>query len=157
MIIEFEFDHDIETVYKTITDTDFLVDRALSLGNESADAEAQDANGELTINLNRTRKIKVPAVLGALLKDKQTAISTEVWRADGDGYICDSKADIDGAPIKINGVMKLTPTDIGCRFHADVDVKARVLIGGGTIKKYASKTVAKELELECEYTAKHLS
>lgn len=157
MIVEYTFDHDVETVYATLTNPAFLIDRALSLGNEKADANLQESGSNRIIELERTRQIKVPAILNALLKQTQTATSKELWRKDGEGYVAESTADIDGAPISLNGTIRLSPSGTSCHFKADVTVKARVLIAKRTLKKYASKTVAKELELECEYTAKYLA
>lgn len=157
MIVKFEFDQDVETVYQTMTDTEFLIQRALKLGNHLADAKADSDGDNVVIKLNRTRMIKVPSILSALISDEQTATSKEVWSRVGDKYICESKADIDGAPLELAGKITLSPNGSGCLYVAEVDVKAKVMIGRGTLKKYASKTVAKELELECEFTAKHLA
>ena len=156
MIVKFEFNQDIETVYQTLINTEFLIERALELGNHAADAKADSDGDQVIINMNRTRMIKVPSILSALIKDEQTAISEEVWSRVGENYVCKSKADIDGAPLEVVGTVTLSPNGAGCLYEAEVDVKAKVMIGRGSLKKYASKTISKELELECEFTARHL-
>lgn len=172
MIIDYDFDHDIDTVYQTITDIDFLLERALELGSDSAEAEIETDGDQTTIILSRSRQIKVPKLIRGLINKQQNAKNTEVWRAkDGGGYISDSRADVDGIPINIAGIVTLSSikrstkrstkcsvkSATACHYKADINVSVRTRIAANTIKKYATKLIAKEIALECHYVAKYLT
>lgn len=157
MIVTFEFKHDVETVYKTITNPLFLKDRALSLGSVEAQSDAVQEKSNNKVTLTRKRKINVPAVLKSMLKTIQTAQTDELWSQDGDNYSCQNSTIIDGAPLEISGQISLTPSVNGCTFQADFEPDAKVRFFAKKLEKYAGKTIAKEIELECEYTANYLA
>ena len=157
MIVNFEFKHDIEQVYKTITNPKFLEARAMELGSLEANSESQEIESNNQVTLIRKRKINVPSVLKAILKSVQTARTNELWSQNGDQYSCQNSTDIDGAPLKISGHIQLLPSVDGCTFKAEFETDANIPFIGKKLEKYAAKTVAKEIELECEYTAKYLA
>jgi len=156
MLVNFKFNHDIDLVYKTLTDPQFLIDRALKLGSLDAQSEFKHVESKLQISLIRRRKINVPRVLRAVLKSIQTAKTEETWSRSGDNYMCQNATDIDGAPLTIKGNISLTPSTTGCTFSADFEPDAKVPFIGKKLEKYAGKTIAKEIELECEYTVAYL-
>ena len=153
MQVRHEFKHDAKTVFNILTDADFLKKRAIALGSIDANC---NING-LKITLVRQREIKVPAVLSAFLNKVQTATTSELWRQQDDGFNCDNSTEIDGAPLSINGNINLVPSANGCLFTANFETKAKIIFGKGKLQKYAGRTIAKELELECQYTDDYLS
>ena len=157
MQVSYEFNHDISIVYSTLTDPDFLAARALKLGSIEANGNLEVGESNQKITLTRKRKINVPSVLKAFLKNVQTAVTQEIWCAQGDGYRCDNTTDIQGAPLAITGQINLAPSVNGCTFIASFKPDAKIMLGARKLEKYAAKTIAKEIELECEYTAKHLA
>jgi len=157
MQVKYEFNHDISAVYQTLTNPDFLATRALKLGSLEASGSAKQVENNQQVTLTRKRKIKVPSVLKAFLKSIQTAVTNETWVADGSGYRCENSTDIQGAPLDIAGDIALTPSASGCTFIANFKPDAKIMFGARKLEKYAAKTIAKEIELECEYTAKHLA
>ncbi|MFT6408153.1 MAG: hypothetical protein ACJAQ6_001569 [Arenicella sp.] len=68
MQVTHEFNHDIELVFKTLTDPVFLKQRALSLGNLDANCDANGEPSNCQLKLVRQRQINVPAVLSAFVK-----------------------------------------------------------------------------------------
>ena len=156
MQVTYEFSHDIATVFKTLTDPNFLAERALKLGSLEANGNAQGQASDQTVTLTRKRRINVPSVLKAFLKSVQTAVTNEVWCADGEGYLCKNNTDIQGAPLAVSGEVTLMPSAAGCTFVANFEPDAKIMLGAKKLEKYAAKTIAKEIELECEYTAKYL-
>ncbi len=157
MIVNHHFDHDIELVYNTLTDPQFLQQRALELGSMEAESQSQQVEGNQQVTLLRRRKVKVPFVLRKMLKTIQTANTSELWRQLDGGYRCENNTDVDGAPLAIKGNIALSSSASGCDFRAEFETEAKVALFKKKLQKYAGKTVAKEIELECEYTARHLA
>jgi len=152
-----EFHHDSNLVYKTLTDAEFLQQRALALGSLEASCDSSGTPADCQVKLIRQREIKVPAVLSAFLKNVQTASTNEHWKQQGDKYSCENSTEIDGAPLSIKGNVSLVPSESGCTFTANFQTKAKIMFGKKKLQQYAGKTIAKELELECQYTEKHLA
>lgn len=157
MQVNYEFSHEIDLVFKALTDPGFLKQRALSLGSLEANCSAKGAAPNCQLELIRKREINIPAVLSAFLKKVQTAVTNEHWSQQGDQYICTNSTEIDGAPLSISGKMTLSPTATGCLLSANFETKAKIMFGKKKLQEYAGKTIAKEIELECEYTAKQLA
>jgi hypothetical protein len=156
MKITYQFHHDINLVFKTLTDPIFLKQRALALGSLDASCDYQGNQSDIQIKLVRQREIKIPAVLSAFLKKVQTASTNEHWTQKGERFECENSTEIDGAPLSINGRVSLTPTSSGCLYTADFETTAKIMFGKKKLQQYAGKTIKKELELECEYTQKIL-
>jgi hypothetical protein len=152
MKITHEFHHDINLVFKTLTDPVFLKQRALELGSIDASCDCQGAQPDLQIRLVRQREIKIPAVLSAFLKKVQTASTNEHWTHEGEQYNCENSTEIDGAPLSIKGNVNLAPSSSGCTYTANFETTAKIIFGKKKLQQYAGKTIKKELELECEYT-----
>jgi len=157
MQVTHTFSQDIQTVFKTLTDSDFLKQRAIDLGSVKASCNSDADDQDCKVTLVRERKINVPGVLSAFVKSVQIATTEEHWSQNGDQYTCRNTTEIDGAPLSIMGTMTLAPNGNGCTFSADFETKANIMFGKKKLQQYAAKTIAKELELECEYTAKHLN
>ncbi len=156
MQITHEFKHDIDLVFSTLTDPDFLKQRALSLGSVEVSCDLSGSLPEFQIKLVRQREITIPAVLSAFLKKVQTATTQEHWQQSAKQYRCENATEIDGAPLSITGTMQLIPSASGCTYIANFDTHAKIMFGKKNLQKYAAKTIAKEIELECNYTSKYL-
>jgi len=156
MRVTHEFKHDINLVFKTLTDPSFLKQRALALGSLSASCDSNGTPSDRQVTLIRQREIKVPAVLSAFLKKVQTATTNEQWKQNDNQFNCDNSTEIEGAPLSIQGTVNLVPSSTGCQFSANFITKAKIMFGKRKLQQYANKTIVKELELECQYTQKHL-
>lgn len=152
-----EFHHPIVQVFKTLTDAIFLKQRALALGSLEANCSVSGSESNYQVELVRQREIKVPAALSAFLKKPQIATTIEQWQHQDEQYSCQNTADIDGAPLSIKGSVRLVPNDSGCIFTAEFESKAKIMFGKKTLQQYAGETILKELQLECQYTEKHLA
>jgi hypothetical protein len=157
MRVTHEYRHPIEQVFKTLTDATFLKQRALALGGQEANCAVSGAMPNYRIELVRQRQINIPAVLSAFLKKIQTATTAELWPQNSEKYSCQNTTDIDGAPLTIKGSVSLVPNDSGCIFTAEFESKAKIMFGKKTLQQYAGETILKELQLECQYTEKHLA
>lgn len=157
MQITHTFSQDSQTVFETLTNAEFLKQRAIALGSVTASCESDANDRDCKLTLVRERKINVPRVLTAFVKSVQIATTEEHWSLDGGQYRCTNTTEIDGAPLSIKGIITLAPNDSGCTLTANFETKARIMFGKKNLQQYAAKTIAKELELEFEYTAKHLN
>lgn len=131
--------------------------RALALGSLDANCDSRGALPDYQVKLVRKREINVPMVLSAFLKKIQTATTHEQWMQVNTRFNCENSTEIDGAPLRIIGKVSLIQSESGYTFVAGFETKAKIMFGKKKLRQYAAKTISREIELECEYTAKHLN
>jgi len=157
MQIEHQFSHDVSLVYKTLTDPEFLKQRALSLGSLDVRCEVKQEQSACQIMLVQERQINVPSVLSAFVKKIQIATTNEQWQRVGEGFSCDSDTEIDGAPLSIKCSFNLVPNASGSSFTANFQTEAKIIFGKKNLQQHAEKKIAREIQSECDYTDKHLN
>ena len=107
--VQASFDHDVEAVFKALTDPEFLVDRNLAIGEISAEYNKKEDEGTTTLHAVRQVRRTLPGVLAKLFDPVNVMDMTENWQADGDGWSGDWTLDICDQPVIITGQFNLVP------------------------------------------------
>jgi len=136
MTVSFEFDHDVETVYETLTEPQFLVDRCLALGELSAECDVEEDDNYTTVNLVREISRDLPRIMAKLFDPVQVMDMQERWQAQGDAWRGDWTMDVRGQPVAISASFELVPTNSGCRYSVTHRVKAKIPLVGKQVEKY---------------------
>lgn len=136
MAVNFEFEHDVQTVYETLTDPDFLVDRCLALGELSAECDVEEDEELTVVNLVREIKRDLPKVLAKVFGPVQLTEMQEKWRPCEDGWRGDWTMKVRGQPVTIFADFKLLATRKGCRYSVSHRAKAAIPLVGRTVEKY---------------------
>ena len=136
MAVNFEFEHDAQTVYEVLTDPDFLVDRCLALGELSAECELEEDNNTATIRLVREISRDLPAVLAKVFGAVQLTDMEESWEPDEDGWHGRWTMKVRGQPVTIFADFKLVNTATGCRYSVSHRAKAAIPLIGKQVEKY---------------------
>jgi len=157
MSVSCQFECDVETVYESLTDPQFLVDRSLALGELSAECEVTEDEGVTTISLVREISRDLPRVLAKLFDPVQIMDMTENWYEDDEGFSGDWTIAIRGQPVKITAEFELVPTDEGCQYTVTHKAKAKVLLVGRQVEKYILGQTADGARDELDYLANELS
>ena len=136
MTVSFEFDHDVATVYETLTEPQFLVDRCLALGELSAECDVEEDEDYTTVNLMREIRRDLPRIMAKLFDPVQVMDMQELWQAQGDGWGGEWTMDVRGQPVTISATFELVPTKTGCRYSVTHQVKAKIPLVGRQVEKY---------------------
>ena len=93
---------------------------------------------------------RVPDPFRSAVGQTLTLVQTETWdppAADGSrsGRL---ELEVRGAPIRLTGTLRLTPTGTGTEETVDGDLKARVPLVGGRIEKAAEPAVRAAIDAE---------
>jgi hypothetical protein len=137
MSMNFEFEHDAASVFDLLTDPQFLVDRCLAMGELEASCEVEEKAGVTVVSLTRKLKRDLPRFLAKMLDPEQIMQMTEKWQADGNGgWNGEYTFDMEGQPVCIRAKFELYPTDAGCCYSIEHQVKAKIPLIGGRIEKY---------------------
>lgn len=157
MAVEYKFECDVSSVYETLTDPQFLVDRSLALGELSAECEVTEDADVTVVELEREVSRDLPRVLAKVFDPVQIMDMTENWREDGEGYSGDWTIEVRGQPVTITAEFELMPTDTGCRYKVTHRAKAKILLVGKQVEKYILGQTADGARDELDYLSKHLS
>ena len=150
---EHQSEHDVETVFRGLTDESWPVrkDAALNDGSRLVRRE-ETAGGGVTLVVSRELPAGVPGFLERFLPQDGRVTQTDAWGPAEDGTRSGTwQVEIPGAPARLGGTMRLEPTASGSRYSIDGEVKVKVpVIGGkaeGFIAGMVEKLAAKEAEV----------
>ena len=157
MSVSYEFDHDVQTVYETLTEPQFLVDRCLALGELSAECNVEEDDDSTVVHLVREVSRDLPRVLAKLFDSIQITDMREEWRADGDSWLGAWELEVRGLPVTIAARFELVPTKNGSHYSVSHRVKAKIPLVGKQIEKYIMGQTAGGATDELEYLSNYLS
>ena len=156
MAVRYEFAGDVETVFRLLTNREFLVQRSKDLGERSAGCEIEEAGETTRVIQEREIERELPSFLAKLFSSRQQVKTREEWRRSGDGYAGSFSWEIVGQPVQIKGRFTLKPADGGCLYRGKHDVKVNLPLIGGRAEKYALSEAEKSLLRELEYAGHKL-
>ena len=136
MAVDFEFEHDAQTVYDALTDPDFLVDRCLALGELSAECDVEEGEGVTTIRLAREISRDMPALLAKIFGAVQLTEMEERWEPNEHGWHGGWTMKVRGQPVTIFGDFELVNTPTGCRYSVSHRAKAAIPLVGSKVEKF---------------------
>jgi hypothetical protein len=156
MTVHFEFEHDAQAIYKSLTDPNFLTDRNLALGEISAEYDVQKDKKLLTINAVREVRRELPGVLAGLFDPVNVMDMTEKWQADGEGWSGDWTMEVRGQPVTLFGRFELAPTGSGCCYSVSHRASVKIPFLAGKIEKFILGQTVQGADDELEYLRNHL-
>jgi hypothetical protein len=158
MTVEYEFNHDVETVQKMLVDPGFLAERLVALGEDRPEVRVSSKGRSTILTLQRTARRDLPKIAAKFIGGEQRFEMTEKWRPRSEGWKGEYHIDVVGAPLVIDARFELTPTDSGCIYtiHHEARVKIPIPIAGRALKTFLVKQIAEGSETELDYLAKFL-
>lgn len=136
MPVDFEFQHDVQTVYETLTDPDFLVERCLALGELSAECDVEHDKKVTIVNLVREISRDLPKFLAKVFGSEQVTEMKEKWVPCKEGWRGEWTMKVQGQPVTIFADFTLLSTASGCRYSVSHRAKAAIPLLGGKVEKY---------------------
>jgi hypothetical protein len=157
MPLNYEFEHDVESVFNLLTDPDFLVDRCLELGELEASSDV-DQKGETTaVNMTRKLERKLPGFLAKMMDPVQTIHIKEKWQPDEEGgWVGEYAFEVEGQPVSISAKFELYPTDMGCCYSIEHQASARIPLLGRKIEKFIHTQAVEGCTAELDYLRERL-
>lgn len=136
MAVEFEFEQDVQSIYETLTDPQFLVDRCLALGELDAECEVEEGDEITTVKLVREIERDIPKVLARLFKGAQVTEMTEEWQPHKKGWRGHWTLSVRGQPVTVEADFTLEPTRKGSRYTVSHRAKAKIPVVGRQVEKF---------------------
>jgi hypothetical protein len=151
MTIEFTFKNGVAAVFDLLTDADYLVERALELGELSADCTVEDDNDGVVITMTREVQQHLPAFLARLFDARQTVELTERWKGKGNTRHGSYSLRIVGQPVTVEAEIRLkSDPGGGCTYAITHKAKAQIPLIGRRVEQFilsqAEEGTRKELD-----------
>jgi hypothetical protein len=158
--IEHDYASDVETVYALISDPGFVERKYVAIGGRDVAVDRSETDdGGCEVVTKRTISVDLPGFARKVLTPSQTAIQVEHWApATTSGErVCTYTVEAQGAPSRIEGVHKLTPSGTGCHHTIDIDAKISIPLIGGRLEKLAADQGREDIAKQFEYTDDELA
>ena len=144
MEMSYSFNHDVDSVFGLLTDPDFLVERAMALGDLSVDCEVNEEGDTTGVNMIREVSRELPAFLGKLFSSQQVLELEERWHSTGANKSGSFLVRVLGHPVSIQAEFSLKQTNTGCNYVLDPNAKVKIPLIAGKIEKYINSHTKEE-------------
>lgn len=146
-------------VLAMLKDRDATVAKYESMGHRQVEVlEFGEHDGVLRIVTSRVVDVDLPGFAKRVLKPTNTMRQTDEWRPAGTSWEGTFDVDVQGSPVHIAGVMRLTPDDGTCTHEVTITVTVKVPLVGGRIADWAAKNdVRRSLDGEFAFNDRWLA
>lgn len=152
----FEYPHDVDTVFRLITDPDALTKRCEALGERVVKVEVSEEGGTTKTRITREVEQELPGFAKKLFKPTNVVVEREEWRSDGDRKIGTGNLKIVGTGASIDSTIELSPTGSGCVYEIDFQVTAKAPLIRKKLESFIGETALESLRKQHEHFARVL-
>jgi hypothetical protein len=131
----------LDSVLDMFGDPDAVVARYEGMGHRDVEVlECTRTDDSLRVRTSRVVEVDLPGFARKVLSPTNTMVQTDEWTASGDGTWDGTVAvDVQGAPVKMSGSMRLEPAGYGTTMHLTLSMSVKVPLVGGRIADWAGK------------------
>lgn len=158
--LEHDYAAGVETVYQLISDPGFVERKYVAIGGRDVAVDCSETDdGGCEVVTKRTISVDLPGFAKKVLTPSQTATQIEVWApaTSAGERVCTYTVEAHGAPSRIEGVHRLTPTASGCHHTIDIDAKISIPLIGGKLEKLAAEQGSEDIAKQFAYTDDELA
>ena len=147
----------IDSIYKSCMNADFIKTKMESLGARHIEVNILKKGDSTTVEIVREMPVEVPFALKSIVKPWTKMTQTEVWKGEKGGpYDCNITIKVQGAPLSIQGQMKLAAHESGTAAVSITEVKCTIPFVGKMLESFIGETSKRAIEQEFEYMGKHV-
>lgn len=154
----FTFSQDIETVFETLVDPDFIVARGQQLGEKKITAETyENDDGEIIVESSRTVQRELPSFLAKVFSSEQSLHFKEVWEEVEDHWEGNYTVTVEGQPVTIKANFTLAPKGSGSEYTIDISAKANIPLIGKKVEKFILSQTGDGVQAEMDFLQDYLN
>jgi hypothetical protein len=149
----------VDVVIAMFRDETATVARYESMGHRDVQVLELTADDDaVRIVSSRVVDVELPGFAKKALKPTNTMKQTDEWHRQSDGSWSGTfTVDVQGAPVRIDGTMKLAPEGDGSRHEVTLDLQVKIPLIGGKVADWVGKNDAQRtLDSEFAFNAQHL-
>lgn len=158
MAVIYEFESDVNAVFKLLTNAKYLDRRNIAIGDFASESTIEKKAKKTIVSIDRIRANAAPRFIAKILPDEQILHTLEEWYSDGeDGWLADQQTRFEGPPVAGHAQIELYPTEKGCCYHAQYSATVNIPLISTRVKKYVIKLLEEKCKADLEYLSEHLS
>lgn len=151
------YEQPIEAIYKSCINHDFIKTKMAALGARNIEVTIQRKKDSVIVEIVREMPIDVPSIFKSFMNPWTKMTQTEVWKGDTGGpYYCNIDIKVHGAPLNIQGQMKLGATEGGTAVVSITEVNSTIPFIGQSLSNFIGETSKKAIEQEFAYIGAHV-
>ncbi len=154
--VRFSYPHDVDTVYRFLVDPAVVRRRSEAFGE--TDIHVTILGDPLTsptvTNVSKV-KAQVPGFAKRFLSPVNTVTDVKAW--DAAARTARLSVDIQGAPVKVSGSIRLETAGGGCDYVVDFQVSCRIPLIGGQLERYVTGLTEESLRKEADWNRAQLA
>ena len=152
-----KFAASVDAVFEYLADPDFLVERAMAVGDVEASYEVEEDDECVTVVAERTTRTELPGFLARLFKPEQEITITENWRGDSDLMEGDYEMVLHGQPARVDARITLKSNgEDSCSYTISHKAKVDIPLIGAKAAKFLLGETERVAALELEYLAEQI-
>ncbi len=152
----FEYSHDLDTVFRLITDPEALTTRCEALGERDVKAEVSEEGPVTRTRLAREVEQELPGFAKRLFKPTNVIVEREEWRSLGARKVATGQLKIVGTGATIDSTIELSPSGAGCVYEIDFEVAAKAPLIRKKLEAFIGETALESLRKQHEHFARVL-
>lgn len=156
MSLTYDFPKDCQTVFELLTNSDFLTERSLAIGETKATCDITKEGSKTIVSMHREVTRNLPSFAAKLFSAVQVLKMKEVWEPEGEGFRGEYKIEIEGQPVAISATFSLQPSGSGSTYKIQHGSKAKIPLIGKKIEKFIASQTADGCTTEINYALSKL-
>jgi len=149
----FEYTHDVDTVFRLITDPEALTRRCTALGERDVQVEVIEEPGATKTRVAREVEQELPGFAKKLFKPTNVVVEREEWRKVDDRMVGTGHLKIVGTGATIDSTIALSPSGSGCVYEIDFQVTAKAPLIRKKLEAFIAETALESLRKQHEHYA----
>ncbi len=145
---------DPDTVFRYLTDPDFLKARAEAVGARNVHVSVEKQDDVVRITVEREIPSEAPSALKRFVPEWSPSVQKESWKVQHGGpYLGKASVTIDGVPVSARSRMKLAAGENGGSVMLiETEFKSSAPLVGGKLAAFAGETAKATLQAEYAFT-----
>ena len=152
----YEHAHDVDTVFKLMTDPDALTKRCEALGERDVKVDVSESGGTTRIRIAREVEQELPGFAKRLFKPTNIVVEREEWRSEGERKVATGHLKIVGTGATFDSTIALSPSGAGCVYEIDFTVTAKAPLIRKKLEAFIGETALDSLKAQHEHYARVL-
>ena len=154
--VRFSYPHDVDTVYRFLVDPAVVHRRSEAFGETDihVTVSGDPLTSSTVTNVSKV-KAQVPGFAKRFLSPVNTVTDVKAW--DASAPTAHLSVDIQSAPVKVSGSIRLEAAGSGCDYVVDFQVSCRIPLIGGQLEKYVAGLTEEGLRKEADWNRAQLA
>ncbi|MTI15033.1 DUF2505 domain-containing protein [Sansalvadorimonas verongulae] len=146
---------DVDSVFSFFADEERVTAKHETIGARRYRLKSAKETGS-TLSIDSRREVpvgqEVPSALRRFTGEWNKVRQRETWTLNDDGSRhCQLRVDLDSLPVKVQGEMRITPTENGCVNNVEIEVSSSLPLVGKLAAEFVGKSIELQMEDEYEY------